>query len=46
MYPGRRAVFVLTFLIVGFAWQAFGNVTTCFGPGNCIVSTLDAHLNE
>jgi hypothetical protein len=35
---GRRAALAI-FLIVGFAWQAFGDVTTCFGSGNCTVST-------
>jgi hypothetical protein len=37
---GRRAVLVI-FLIVGFVWQAHGDVTTCFGSDNCTVSTPD-----
>ena len=33
------ALSLATLLNVGFAWQAFGDVTTCFGSGNCTVST-------
>ena len=37
---GQRAVLTI-FLIVGFAVQSFGDVTTCYGSDNCTVVTPD-----
>jgi hypothetical protein len=44
MYSIGRTVglaIMLAFLIFGFAWQASGDVTTCYGAGagNCTVSS-------